>query len=265
MVIGILTDSHFSFDKRFSYPNLLCLNALKEHNPDVIVHCGDTCLTNYLESYGYWQLVREVFPKISIATTLGNHDLWDKLYDLDITPQELQSNYKRPHNFEEAIDNQFKVFSEFNIKYISDNNIIINNINFIGLDGWYSDYDVPMYYTNDGIQIPNFKYNHSQLQLRSRSDIQFKRALDSIDINKINIMVTHFGFTQEEALKDHKNYKNDLYFGNNPEYENHLENIDYLICGHTHVEYIGVSINNKTKVINVGGSYNNPQFGILTL
>jgi predicted phosphodiesterase len=262
MDIAILTDSHFGFQAQFKAPNMDLLEQLKEEKPQIILHCGDTCLTNYLEAHEYWKLVRSYFPDTIIGTVLGNHDMWDKLYDTINIPIEILEKYKKSHSPEEVINHHLEILKEFDIKYLPNSPITIEGFSIAGLDGWYSDPNVPFHETNDHARIPHYHLPEGHQWLCNRSYKQFGQAKGYLEAAKAagrkTILVTHFGFTKDATEKDWKNFGGSAYFGNSPIYEDMIDSVDFLFYGHSHLAYQGKAFNGHTDVINVGGTYGDP-------
>jgi predicted phosphodiesterase len=267
--IAILTDSHFGFNAGLKAPNMDLLEQLKLENPQMILHCGDTCLTNYLEAWEYWKLVRSYFPDITIGTVLGNHDMWDKLYNTLEIPMDILETYKKSHSPLEVIEHHKKILKEFDIKYLPEDPIHKKGISIIGVDGWYSDPDVPFHETNDHARIPHYHLPEGHQWLCSRSHEQFGKAIGYLGAArpeaKTTVLVTHFGFTREATEKDWKNFGGAAYFGNSPIYEEMIDSVDFLFFGHSHVAYQGKAHNGHTNVINIGGTYGDPMSSIITI
>lgn len=252
MKIAITTDTHYGTTKN---PALeISLLDMKLHNPEVFIHCGDVSSSNVLEHEKYWILAREILgDKIPIITVMGNHDWWDRYYDEEVPsvrpkdPSDLWENFVKP------------MYKRYNIHHASEN-LIINDVGFTGIDGWYSDPDY-IYETNDSKRIPQFYINSSYLS--KRSDEQFKSSLDFLQsFTGKKVFITHFGITPE-CKNDWKSNNSDFYFGNNQKYFDFLQDCNYLLYGHSHIKVD--TVYNNIRVINAGSDYFFPKFRILDI
>ena len=258
MKIAITTDTHYC--KVFHSIIVKMLEEIKKNDPDILIHCGDVASTNWLEQKLFWSLAREILgKKIIMITVKGNHDWWDKYYDID--PAAL--GIKRPQSFEDIIEiHQKEIYDVFNIHHASEN-ITIDRIHFSGFDGWYQDKEVPFRFTKDSKMIPRYYVDSSQWDKHNVKG--FENALNFLNKQTgKKILITHHSFT-ECAVFDWKNEDSRIkhYFGNNLRYEIFIDNIDYLFYGHTHVEMDSISKNGHTKVINVGSDYYYPKYKIM--
>ncbi len=258
MRFAVTTDTHYCKDFHILIVDML--KKIKEYSPDVLLHSGDVGSTNWYEQKLFWEIARDILgEKIVMITVRGNHDWWDRYYNID--PVSL--GIKRPKEFKEIIEiHQKEIYDVYNIKHASEN-FSFGNIHISGFDGWYQDANVPLRKTRDGSLIPRYYvdsnewFNHNVKGFGNSINY-----LNSKDGTKI--LITHHGFT-ECSIFDWKNLDSRVedYFGNNLKFEDFIDNVDYLFYGHTHVEMDAVSKNGHTKIINVGSDYYYPRFRIM--
>lgn len=263
MTIAITTDTHYCLSTHDC--NILMLEQLKLENPHILLHCGDVSNSNWYEQKQYFELVRNILGNILIVTVNGNHDWWCKYYDIDPT----KLNIEKIHNCEDILKVlQKEVYGPLDIHHASENLTHYENgkkIYISGFDGWYSDLNVPRRITNDYKKIPQYYINGGNY-LNTRSVIGFEKSIEFLNKvdDGIKILMTHFGFT-ENCTKDWKSRDTGNYFGNNPKFENYIDNVDYLFYGHSHIEDDSISKNNHTKILNTGSDYDNPKYRILEI
>jgi predicted phosphodiesterase len=252
----LLTDTHYHYSNQNDKNVKAKLYEAKNENPEIVIHSGDAGSHDPECTKDFCLLLRSYFPNIPICIVNGNHSYW-KIDD-------------QPYSSVQEIEEYLKqVYKDNNIVYLQEENYInISNKIFItGLNGWY--FNDP--YTNDRKYIPQY-YSGGRQWLLNQAEKRFATIINDCCQFKSkdfkNIVVTHFGFTREATDKDWKSYGNRFelereYFGANPKWEDFMENMDYLIFGHSHIAYEGMSKN--TKIINVGGTYEWMLYKILTI
>ena len=268
MKIIVTTDTHWGFTIIGDQANITMLNKIKDEKKDALLHCGDWGSTSFADRYNYWKLVRSTLGKdLPIGTIMGNHDWWAgqffRLYATPISPYEV---YLQNMDILKEFD-IVPLFDEMELQEEGGKTLFIK-----GFDGWYRD-DVR---TNDQNYIPGFRPLGIEW-LQKRSHNQFGDCIKSIgeakDKGNITMLVTHFGFIEEDAKNDWKARSSAMdtfgramepqYFGNNLKYEDFLDKVDYMCYGHSHSPFSGVAKNGTTKILNVGSDYEMPEYQIL--
>jgi predicted phosphodiesterase len=268
MKLAITTDTHHGFskgDKREpdlqEKENARILQEISAQKPDLFIHLGDFgshCVSNRRD---YWSLVRSTpgMADIPCLTVMGNHDWWEQIHSTQ--------NYHP----EDTLAEMRGIFKEYNITYLGDGSIYQKDHILIGgTDGWY--YVDPS--TNDRDRIPGYNYRDGKRWLKDRNNKDFTKLLLDFEHAKTlaspsltTILITHFGFLKECADNDWKSVSTHgptgEYFGANPGFEDHLENVDYLFFGHSHQYFDGFAKNGKTKAHNPGSDYTEPKYTFL--
>lgn len=244
MKVAITTDTHFGYTSTKVLASML--QKIKAEEPKILIHCGDVSTTNYHEQEEFWKLTREVLLDCIIITVMGNHDWWD-------------SNYEgiKLSSCDQLFSKVKGIYKKYDIHHASEN-LIIDNVAFSGLDGWYSDPYVHRE-TNDKNRIPHF-YTTERRWLEKRNLNQFEDCKNFLKNHKgTKVLITHFGFTPE-AMNDWKAYQSRDYFGNFQDFFNKVDFVDYIFYGHSHrytIEKFG-----KLEALNVGSDYGYPRFEI---
>jgi predicted phosphodiesterase len=228
-----------------------------------IVWCLEVPLTNFM--------VRRK------GTTYFTGNCWaGKFFRLSL-PSIMSIKYTTPISPYEVYVQNMAILREFDIVNLFNEMEIQGGSKTLyirGFDGWYRD-DVR---TNDQHYIPGFRPVGLEW-LQKRSHNQFEEVIKSLgeakDKGKITMLVTHFGFIEEDAKNDWKARSSAMntfgrtiepqYFGANLKYEDFLDKVDYMCYGHSHSAFAGVAKNGTTKVLNVGSDYDLPLYKILTI
>ena len=253
MKITITGDTHYGFSRHGNEANEKMLESIGKENPDILIHTGDYGSVSLDEREAYWKKTREILgTSILIIAVNGNHDYWDATHKVNSVMDITKINTR--------------IFEKYSI-YHPYTTIIINGISIRGFDGWYFS-DVR---TNDPNYIPHY-FPEGVKWLRDKSDKEFGSLLPLFKKDKergdTTILVTHFGFIANDddwKSRESRVLGQKQYFGGNPKYENYLDDVDYLLYGHSHHEFEGVASNNKTKVINAGSDYEFPYYKILEI
>ncbi len=251
MKIIITGDTHYGYSRHGNDENVKMIESIKKENPDILIHTGDYGSSSLDEREEYWRVTRGILGSIVIIAVNGNHDYWDATHKVNSIMDITESN--------------IKVFEKYSI-YHPFTNIVIKGISIRGMDGWYFS-DVR---THDPNYIPHY-FPEGVKWLRDKSDMEFDSLLPLFKKDKqrgdTTILVTHFGFIANDdddwKSRESRIFGQKQYFGGNPKYENYIDDVDYLLYGHSHHEFEGVASNGKTKVINAGSDYEFPNYRIL--
>jgi len=250
MKVMITSDLHWGFNG--SSTNMIVmqylLSSFERDKPDILIVAGDNSSTSFDERYKVFTFLRDRLGKgFPILTVNGNHDFW----------VHKDEDYQRAYNVEDVYRINLEIYGINNIRYLPENPFINDEIAISGMDGWYIEYPD----TNDKNWIPGpFNINHSIL--RTRSSVHFEKAIKVLDQEKDKgkktILVSHFPFTYGPKDTDWKAQQLGKYFGDNLSYSSFIDNVDYLIYGHTHTFFDAIDVNGKTRVVNTGSDYNDP-------
>ena len=178
--IVLISDIHYRNRKDLKYLNKLYLK-LKELNPTYICIAGDLCDEAYIKDDIYLVEWLEKLSKIgTVIYELGNHECYISRRD-------------KKFGFNRDLLNRIKSIK--NLYLLDNDNIIIDNINFIGIT-------IPIdYYFEKKIDKKELKDTFNRLKIKK---------------GKYNILLCHspIDICTEEFLKD--------------------SNIDLVLCGHMH-------------------------------
>ena len=270
MKIIVTTDTHWGFSDKGDQANLAMLHNMKEEKADILIHCGDAGSSVRFDRIAFWKEARYTLgDKLPMFTVNGNHDYWE--YPRSISSMAFShvmdnENYKQPTTPKEVALKNLEILDEFNVIHLNDGSIEIEEgkriIVLSGFDGWYYN-DVP---ANEGKYIPGYYPTGIQwLQAKAHKDFEESiKVLNEAHIaGKITVLVTHFGFIEADAANDWKAKYFGLYFGADPKYEDFIDNVDVMLCGHSHNAFTGTAKNGTTKVLNVGSDYELPKYQIL--
>jgi predicted phosphodiesterase len=239
MKVALFTDPHRGFNHLTNIILEKKLKSLDQSLFDIIIVSGDWGTTKLSQATQCFKMFRTIFPTKKILGVLGNHDLWDK---------ETRSLGMKFRKIEAAA-------KEFDIHLLENNPYEINNYIFLGFDGWYyhSHYGRN---TNDFLYIEEFFMGNTDGYLSKKADAAVMAMIDYPKQDKTVISITHFPCLEELVDKP-------LLNGNPRHGELLLEFSDLIVFGHSHKEVDCML--GDTRVINVGGDYNKPQYKIIDL
>jgi predicted phosphodiesterase len=250
------SDIHFGFSERTaSIHESLRLKRLSSLDFDAVVIAGDlgTAKLAHLESA--CKFLRRLAGDRPVFVVLGNHDFWDR----------------RVYSFAHIKRRQAEILDRHKITNLETLLEIDNpeaflrastaaGVTFVGYAGWYA---TPYPATNDPAHIPEFtKADGSNHALVRRSDAAARLAGDRAefarDMGHRVVVVTHF-----PIFKGDPAWKKD-YAGNPRHFDLFDGRCDVLCFGHSH-HRLDVTTEKGTRVLNVGGDYDNPRYMIVEL
>ena len=255
MKITIFTDTHFGHSEN---THKILEKFYKKTNdserPDLIIHSGDWTSHNQDQFQSALKQIRRCIPETRIIGIDGNHDFWNgkivKSFDMYNGDRGITSLRKIETSYDELVNLHKKIYKENDIDYLEDIDYLnINNIIFIGFNGWYNS-AVPRV-TNDSSWIDK----RVMLKLWNKSREKISNVLSTVEKFNPNefkrVCITHFQpFTENYAYIEHCA---------DPSLRKLLtERFDYLILGHSHQRCD--FIENDCRVLNTGSGYNNPKF-----
>lgn len=247
MKIALISDTHLGITDSGEIRKML--NKLKSKEFDVLVHAGD-----YSGSHnGYETLtetlkhIREFIPDKPFISTIGNHDFWCK--PDDETPASLSSyheNYK-------AIQDAFKLY---NVSFIDEGIVKINDFVFMGVSGWYQNLSPP---TNDKNFLPIGINGDTNSFLLKRSETLLNEQMLYIkEPHETVVFISHF-----PVINRGRDYKGNFQEFNWSEtiYNLIKEQYDckYFLEGHSHKRHEG------PEKYNCGPDYYRPNFLIINV
>jgi predicted phosphodiesterase len=232
MYIRILSDLHLEFiDYQYEIPKLIT------DKETVLILAGDIgidplCILNWISEFNNRFL--------KVLYVLGNHEFYNYEYNSLII------------KFKNSINNR----KLDNVVLLHDDNIIIDNINFIGSTLWTNfDNNNPITTQYCSYRVNDFRmiyYNYSFITPKHlitihNKSLKFLKDTLSNSKRKRNIVITHhspsFNFLDSEYAGDSLNGS----FASNLDYMFEDYKINYWIFGHTHNNVNTKA--NKTKVI----------------
>lgn len=228
------TDPHRGYDNNTSRIHDKVFASLDQSLFDIVVVSGDwgiVTLDNVRKSF---RAFRVAFPTKKIVGVLGNHDYWDK----------------ETKSMSAKVEQIKKFAQESDIHLLENNPYEIDNIVFLGFNGWYHhphpstrDSDYMSQYV-DGQTVDNY--------LRNLADKAVTNMMDYPKENKVIVSVTHFPCIEEAMDVPEWN-------GNPRHGEVLLEFSDLIAFGHTHQPYDQVI--DGVRVLNVGSDRSKPHEG----
>ena len=250
MTLILTSDIHYGHSTLGDKSLFKVIDEIKTKSPDVLIIAGDFGSSSEAERADFLRRMREDHEfSAPVGIVNGNHDFWD--WDGVRTSAEEVS----------AINDSF--FLHRNITHLQEKDMVTGNVVITGFDGWYSS-DPPV---NDPRYIPGYSRGGKEW-LRTRAETGFARCLGTCAAakagGKTTVIVTHFGFF--DHIKDWKsgtmrNWGAEPdWFGGNPKWEDFLGDVDYVLFGHSHRAFDGLSKNGHTRLINCGSDYNNPKY-----
>jgi hypothetical protein len=163
-----------------------------------------------------------------------------------MSPQKMEAEF-------EEIDACYNILS-----LNGENDYLFHGVYICGAMLWYHEAEVG---TQDYDRIPNYRYGSCKY-LIDKAHTEYTKCLARSTAYKREIglptmLVTHFPIVK--AMTNIK-YKDKVYFGANPKYEDFLDSVDYVVSGHYHTPYVGLAANGRTKAIMVGSEYEKPTY-----
>lgn len=241
MDVYLTSDLHYGFNnetKRIMKSFLLNLakkESLEEYRKNaVLIIAGDLISSKKIEMDSILKIVRD-FIKVPILVVLGNHDLWDTV--------------KGGENwYEDRIDYYKQLFKQHDIHYLQGNPLILNDIHFVGFDGWY--HQQPR--SNDTYWMPKTIHGRCTNEyLASKANDYMYDVIDTKKDGKKLVLTTHFNLFNDGPYWEHMN-------GNTNALKPLTHKADYLLMGHSH-KYLRTWIND-CLVMNCGSDYNEPAY-----
>jgi len=176
-----------------------------------------------------------------IGVVLGNHDRWSiKGDDPGMPEDQIVALYR-------------SLFREYDITYLSFDDLTTNNYNIVGWDGWYK---IPTTMTNDPCRIcfsdqNLFDDTQKMKYMCDKNDAAFTSFLSRkrFDNNKFNIVTTHFNFRGSTIYDYHR--------ANPVMLDLVAEDYELVITGHSH--HLDDYFYKNTRVVTCGSDYNKPQ------
>ena len=251
------SDTHYCYSPDANEANEAMLDRINATvpKPFTLVHAGDMGNHERWHRDAYLQLLRKKFPDQDIGVVLGNHDHW--------------SWTKAPHfRVKDIIDENERFANDNSVHYLPNNPIEKDGVYICGFNGWYDNIyatqETAIPHLGDPIDgrkwLSRFAYEEFGKRLKDLRSAK-ERGLKTV-------LVTHMGFVEAGSANDWKRQMGDpranhIYYGANPYWEDKLDDVDYLFYGHSHVRYDALAKNGKTRVVNAGSHYENPQFVVL--
>lgn len=262
MITGIVTtDTHYgmSANTHSAHEKFLekVAQTVSEQNIQFIAHCGDWTSSKQDQFYRSMSMFRKYLPNIPIITVRGNHDFWD--YDLwfQFRKKGRSRSYSKYSckTYGLMMEQHRKWFEQFGIHHVDMGEFVIDDVVFLGFDGWYDHLDPP---TNDKQMMygfiesaPTFHY----LNYKAHKDLEKLLATDT-DRYRAVVGMTHFpSFTEDEKYR--------LFCANAKYHQFLTEKCDVLLLGHSHRQVDCVE--NECRVVNPGSDYDSPRFVTITI
>ncbi|NVM34009.1 MAG: metallophosphoesterase [Candidatus Lokiarchaeota archaeon] len=253
MKIILTTDLHEGFDNKTNRINSKFITKMSEEikkdaDIKVMVVTGDLASHKQRQLPRVLKMLRTKI-NIPILVVRGNHDLWDtqkgdfgqKGQWLNKPKPSIKSIYKQHEQW----------FHDNDIRHLESGNFEINDIVFIGWDGWYHSLNPP---TNDEFRMTPYTEGIRTTEwLTYRAEREFNRVIFDQTDAKIRIAVTHHSpLPSEWQYKDH---------AANPKFLQQITcRFNYFLIGHTHQETD--MIIDDCRIINAGSDYNAPKYKI---
>lgn len=210
-------------------------NKIIQHDCKALIHAGDWISHDQRQLEKSFERFRKEI-KIPILTVFGNHDFWHK------------QNDRKRMSLPGLMLYHKKVCELFNIHHLQDNPIVIEDVIFSGLNGWYNVANPP---SNDSNWMPSFTNGsptHMYMQYVANQSLDKILALEIG--NRKSVCVTHFcPPIEDDAWYDMCATPRLL--------EWIPQKYDMFVMGHSHKvvdQMIG-----KCRVINPGGDYDKPK------
>ena len=250
MKILILSDLHIENHYTLGYVLCYINDNINPEDYDTVVISGDIFESSYQKDY--YKALHEMFNGKPVICCLGNHEFFHRDHNKVI------EHYRELYNPE-----------KYDVHYLDVvDSVTIDEVNFVGnflgydgslgfkdqvMEDWakfgWMDYTIKSFYNKGYL---NF-YNENR-----------EKILNSIEENcsPILVMVTHTVPHADLNLHMSKESSLNAYSG----VDNFLKDcdVDYSICGHTHLKVIGKTIED-IDCVNVGSDYSNIQYYILDI
>jgi DNA repair exonuclease SbcCD nuclease subunit len=243
MKYAIMTDTHVGCSVNHNSAVINVIKDVEKQKPDILIISGDIVSHHIKQRTELFSYLRRVFPNIPILIVNGNHDYWN---EENKSPQEMEAEF-------EEIDACYNILS-----LNGENDFLFHGVYICGAMLWYHEAEVG---TQDYTYIPNYREG-SYKYLVDKAHAEYAKCLARATAYKREIglptmLITHFPIVK--AMINPK-YKDKVYFGANPKYEEFLDSIDYVISGHYHTPFVGLASNGRTKAIMVGSDYEKPTY-----
>ena len=253
--IVLLTDTHWGYSDVGDRANEALLDNINRDvpRPFTVLHTGDIGSHEPWHTRDYFRMLRNKFPNEEVGACLGNHGYW------------TYTKIPSVHGVQDVVDITKEYFEEFGIQYLPEQPLEREGVFITSFNGWYHDI-----YVNREPYIPHFDDPADGRQKLSRLAYQgFNKCLVEVEQAKQKglktILCTHFGSIKSASELDYKSQGSALYFGANPSWEDHLDNVDYYFFGHSHVAFDGFAKNGKTRVLNAGSDYEDVKYKVIEL
>lgn len=247
-----VTDTHYGHNHNTHKCHEKLLKAIKEKTKELeitaLIHSGDWISVNQHELPRTWAMFRKYLGDLPIFAVRGNHDLWnyEQFYDA------RKAHYAK-HTFitiESMYEQHQKWAEEYNIKLLTPDPLIINDIAIFGFDGWYHKRG----YTNDGeYMIRHVESAPTDSWLNREAYNHFMQVLENVEKEEYKdlkkMLITHM---PPYSLKIRDDSREDM--NANPRMmEGITENFDVFCFGHTHRPVD--KIIDGCRFINAGNDY----------
>ena len=246
MKLALTTDTHFGFSHTSGRVHETFLRklraAIEQSGAKILIHSGDWATVDYTQAERSMRQFTKALPSdVEILAVLGNHDLWNK------------GRFKK--NPREIKDYLALVMKELGICYLERESFVKDRTLITGFDGWYHQPAPP---TNDKHWMAEFTDDTlSMTYLSKTAEERFSHILaQALSAYEKKILVTHMS-PYSKTFKD-------LQFSANPRMYPLIDGVfDLLVVGHSHREQDEVV--GQTRILNVGGDYNKPEFRIIDI
>lgn len=199
----------------------------------MLILAGDLASTKQSEVASSLKFFRELAKDRPILLVIGNHDLWSK----EKTP------------ITRILEKHKEIYEKYKISYLPDSPVVIDNVLFVGWDGWYANFP---YESKDFKWIAGFTENlPTDAWLRNRNVDQITTALKALENHpdKKRVAITHFPCVAELGLSE--------FCGPNLSF--HLRGMTDILCmGHSHQRVEGMVAAGLT-LYNAGSDYDKPR------
>ena len=253
MKVILTTDLHEGFDHKTNRINKKFINKMAQEivdDPDikVMVITGDLASHKPKQFPRILKMLRAKIH-IPILVVRGNHDLWGrKEGKFDRDGKWIQPKFP---TIASIYAQQDKWFKDHNIHHFEKDNFKIDDVLFIGWDGWYHSLNPP---TNDDYHMTAYTEGIRTTEwLTRRAEKEFDRVIFDNTEAKHRIAVTHHSPLPSDWLyRDH---------AANPKFLQQITcRFDHFLIGHTHQKTDMVI--DGCRIINAGSHYNKPKYKI---
>ena len=236
---GFSGKSHSKIEKFFKKVKL----EIEKSNIEVVILAGDIASHKQIHLKRCLELAVK-YIKCPIFIVRGNHDFWLGSSE-NFTYGELEKQHK-------------DLFEQLKIHHLDECPIVINNVIFLGWDGWYGQ---PNPGSIDSVKIPKYSPEGPLMEFLTKKALKdFDKCLD-VDISghRKSVIVSHFNpYVYNGPFK-----ARDDMSANFGIFEVLKERFDYFCCGHTHAymnEKFTSENGSELTVLNCGSDYDNPKF-----